>query len=72
MKDDSAEILFPSFLQEAPVSISGMGRDVLSLMFIQHFLCRPGRRPPAKVPCRMVLERLSWHVICMSLTSSNF
>ena len=45
MADDSAEILFQSFLQEAPVSSSGMGRDVHSLMFfIQHFLCRP-RRP---------------------------
>ena len=28
MRDDSAEILFQSFLQEALVSSSGMGRDV--------------------------------------------
>ena len=30
MKDDSAEILFQSFLQEAIVSSSGTGRDVHS------------------------------------------
>ena len=39
MKEDSAEILFQSFLQEALVSRSGMGRDVHSLMAIQHFFC---------------------------------
>ena len=56
MRDDSAEILFQSFLQEALVSSSGMGRVVRSLMLsIQHFL----RRPPSKVSERMVLERLS-------------
>ena len=32
MRDDSAEILFQSFLQEALVSSSGMGRDVHSWM----------------------------------------
>ena len=38
MRDDSAEILFHSFLQEAPVGSSGMGRDVYSLMlYIQNF-----------------------------------
>ena len=31
IKDDSAEVLFQSFLQEALVSSSGMGRDVRSL-----------------------------------------
>ena len=73
MKDDSAEIFFQYFLQKAPVSSSGMGRDVHSLMlFIQVFPCRPRRRPPSKVPWRMVLERLSWHVTCTSHTSSNF
>ena len=37
MMDDSAEILFQSFLQEARVSSSGIGRDVQSLMLpIQH------------------------------------
>ena len=49
MRDDSAEILFQSFLQEALVSSSGMDSDVHSLMLstIQHFLCRPGvARPP--------------------------
>ena len=38
-RDDSAEILLQSFLQEALVSSSGMGRDVYSVMLsIQHFL----------------------------------
>ena len=32
MRDDSAEILFQFFLQEALVSSSGMSRDVRSLM----------------------------------------
>ena len=66
MTDDSAEILFQSFLQEALASSSGVGRNILhSLMLsIQHFLCRSQRRPPSKVPRRMVLERLSWCVIC--------
>ena len=40
MTDDSAEILFLCFLQEALVSSSGIGSDVHSLMLsIQHFLC---------------------------------
>ena len=61
--DDSAEILFQSSLREAIVSSSGMDRDVLSLtLSIQHFLCRPRRRPPSKVPWRMTMERLSWRV----------
>ena len=50
-RDDSAEMLFPSFPQQDVVSRSGMGRDVHSLMLsIQHFLCQPWRRPPSKVP----------------------
>ena len=45
------------------MSSSCMGRDVHSLMlFIQCFLCWSWRRPPSKVPCRMGLERLPWHV----------
>ena len=65
MKDDSAEILIQSFLQEALVSSSGMGRDVHSLVLsILHFLCRPRRRLPFKVSRRMVRERLSWRVTC--------
>ena len=45
-RDDSAEILFQSFLQEALLSSSG--RDVHSLMLsIQHLLCRPRRRLPS-------------------------
>ena len=39
--DDSAEILSQSFLQEAIVSTSGVGRDVYSLMLsTQRFLNR--------------------------------
>ena len=42
MRDGSAENLFQSFLQEALISSSGMGRDVHSLMLsIQHFICQP-------------------------------
>ena len=70
MKDDSAEILFQSFLQEAIVSRSDMDRDVQSLMLsIRHFLCRPRRRPPSKVPLGMILERLSYRVTCPNYAS---
>ena len=58
MRNDSAEIFFQSFLQEALVSSSGMGRGVHSLtLSIQHF-------PPSKARWRMVLERLLWRVTC--------
>ena len=68
--DDSAEIFFQSFLQEAFVSSLGMGRDVLSLILsIQHFLCWPQHCPPSKVSWRMVLERLSWCVTCLNHAS---
>ena len=64
-RDDSAELLYQSFLQEAIVSSSGMGRDVHYLMLsIKHFLCWPQHHPPSKVPGRMVWERLSWCVTC--------
>ena len=64
-RDDSAEILFQSFMQEAFVGSFGLGRNVHSLMLsIQHFLCLSRRRPPSKVPWRMVLETLFWHVTC--------
>ena len=47
VRDDSAEILSQSFMQETLVSSSGMGRDVHSLMLsIQRFLCRPWHHPP--------------------------
>ena len=53
MRDNSADLLFPSFLQEAPVSSSGMGRYVHSLMLsILHFLCWPQNHPPSKVAWR--------------------
>ena len=68
MRDDSAEILFQSFLQETHVSSSGMGRYVHPLLLsIQHFLCRSRRCPPSKVPRRMAFERLSWRVTCLNL-----
>ena len=58
--DDSGEILIQSFLQEAIVSSSSIGRDVHSLtLSIKHFLCQPQCCPPSKVPWRMVLKRLS-------------
>ena len=42
-----------------------MGRDVRSLMLsIQHFLCRPRRRPHSKVPRIMILGSLSLPVAC--------
>ena len=64
-RDNSAEIVFQSFLQKALVSSSGMSKDVHSLMLsIQHFLCWPLCHPSSRVPSRMVLERLSWHVTC--------
>ena len=50
------------------VSSSGMGRDAHSLMFSnQHFIFRPQRHQPSKVPGRMVLGRLLWCV-----TSPNY
>ena len=65
MRDDSAKILFRYFLWEALVNSFGRGRDVHSLMLlIQHFLCQPGCHPPFKLPQRMSLEKLSWHVTC--------
>ena len=46
--DDSAVIFFQSFLWEAIVSSSGMGKDILSLtLSIQHFLCWPQHHPPS-------------------------
>ena len=76
-EDNWAEILFQSSPWEAIVSSSSMGRDVHSLtLSSQHFLCRPWHHPPPKVPRRMVLERLSWHLICITLhrteAKSNF
>ena len=52
MRDDSAEIFFQPFSAGGLcMGSSGMGRDVHSLVLsIQHFLCRPRRRPPSKVP----------------------
>ena len=63
--------LFLPFLQRVLVSSFGMGRDVhfLMLLSIQHFLCRPLRCPPFKVPWGMALERLSWSVTCLNHVS---
>ena len=64
-------ILFQSFLQEAPLSNSGMGKDINSLMLsIQHFfLLQPQRRPTSKATWKMVLERLPWRVTCSNYAS---
>ena len=62
MRNDSAEVLFQSFLQEARVSSSGVGKDVHTLtVSIQHYRCRPWRHLASKAR-RMVSERLSWRV----------
>ena len=51
MRDDSAEILFQSFLQETRVISSAMGRDVHSLMLsIQHFHADHGVALPLRCP----------------------
>ena len=61
------EILLHSFLWEAIVSSTGMDRVILSFtMSIQHFLCPQWHHPFSKVPRRMVLKRLSWHVTCLN------
>ena len=66
-RDNSAEILFESFLQKAIENSSGMGRDVHSLMLsIQHFLSWLWHHPSSKVPWGMVFERLSWHMTCLN------
>ena len=73
MRDDSAEILFQSFLQEALVSSSDMESDVQSLMLsILHFLCQPQCCQPSKVPCKMGLERLCWRVTHLNHASFCF
>ena len=65
MMDNSVEILFLSFLKEAVVRSSDVGKDVHSLtLFIKHFLCQSQHSPPPKGPWGMVLERLSWHMTC--------
>ena len=65
MRDDSAEILFQSFLLEVIVSSSGMGRDIHSLMLsIHHFLYWPWHCQLSKMPWRMVLETLLWCMTC--------
>ena len=57
MRHNSADILLQSFLWEAIISSSGMGRDVHSLVLsIHHFLVWKQCRQPSKVPWRMVLE----------------
>ena len=50
-RDESAEIPFQSFLQEALVSSSGMDRDVHFFMLsIEHFLCRLRVAHPPRCP----------------------
>ena len=64
MWDDSAEILFQSFLQQALVSSSGMGRDVHFLMLsIQHSSSSSLLPPPSSSvavkhePCLLTLRK---------------
>ena len=60
MGDNSAEILFLTFLQEALVSSSGMGRDVHSLMLsIQHSSADHGVVHPPRC-----LEGWFWRGCC--------
>ena len=55
--NEPGKILFRCFLRKATVGSSGMGRNVHSLtLSIQHFLCRPRRLPPSKMPWRMFGE----------------
>ena len=63
---------FQSFLQEALVSSSGMGRDVHSLMLsIQHFLCQPWCcQPSNKGALKDGLERLLWRVTSRTMQVS--
>ena len=75
MRGDSAEVLFQffSFLQQACVSSSGMGRDAHSLVLsIQHILCWPRCHSPSEVPFRMVLDMLSWQLTCSNHASFCF
>ena len=63
MTDDSAEILFKSFMQEAVMSSSSMSIDAHSLMLsIQHFFCLLQHCPPSTESRGIVSGRLSWHV----------
>lgn len=60
MRDNSAEILFQSFLREAMVSSSGVDRDLHSLtLSTQQFLCRSRRHSLPGVTWGMLVERLS-------------
>ena len=70
MRDDLAEIFFHSFQQKAPCEKFWHGQYVCSwILSIQHFLCWPWCCPPFKIPWRMILERLSWCVTCLSHAS---
>ena len=56
MGDDSAEILFRSFLQEDLVSSSGIGRDVHPLMLLSASNLSYSRRTKRKCASRAKLE----------------
>ena len=68
MMDNSAQIFFQSFLQEAVVSSSGMVRDAHSLtLFIQHSSADCGiSNPPSFLKG---LEKLLWCVTCTNHAS---
>ena len=65
LKDNSAEILFKSFLQETLVSSSGKGKEV-SLFDVIHpaFPLPTTALPTLQGFLKDVLDRLSWHVTC--------
>ena len=51
MRDDSAETLFRSFLQEAIVRLLAWEGCPLFDVVSQAFPLQPRRRPPSKAPC---------------------
>ena len=69
-RGDSAEVLFQSFLREAIVSDSGIGRDVHYLMLsIQHFLCWPRWCPPSKVVPISLQSANVKNIVCIVVTN---
>ena len=67
IRDNSAKILFQTFLQEAIASSSAMDGGVYSLMlFIQHFLRQPPHCQPSKSKHIMSIQK--W--VCYALLVS--
>ena len=61
IRDDSAEILFQSFLQKVLVSSSGMGRKVHSLMFGHLW------EPKTNKVCHLVQQNTPPHIACLAI-----